>query len=83
MNDTETLDLLDHYTKYGWLIFKVAEEHPWIIDGNFGSVNAPTVREAVEKAMVKQAEWATTKHCGELKTPDTNKCPKCSRWSGI
>ena len=57
--DKEILDLLDHYTKHGWTIFKTAEKYPWIIDGHFGSVEAPTIREAVMKAITKQAEWAT------------------------
>lgn len=60
MTDREILDLLDYYTKYGWDVSKTFDDELWIIySGNFGSVTAPTLREAVRLAMAEQVKWAT------------------------
>lgn len=54
MQDTERLNLLEHYR---WRLAPVGGGE-WQVTGTFGFVRAATPRDAMDKALDLQAEWA-------------------------
>ena len=72
MDDTQRLDLIEHY---GWKIQRTLE-FMWAVDGDFGSVRERTVRRAIKAAMKAQAEWATFDNQQSRKTEGTRHRPQ-------